>query len=57
MIAAVEAWHEELALGCTTDGFFHFWWRGGQWLGYGMPNGRVRGIYCPEHSRVLPPTC
>jgi hypothetical protein len=30
-------------------GFFHFQWRGERWLGYGLPDGEVRGVYCPTH--------
>ncbi len=32
------------------DGFFRFMWRDGEWLAYGLRDGRVRGVYCPEHS-------
>jgi hypothetical protein len=32
------------------DQFFHFMWRGGAWLGYGLRDGSVRGVYCPAHS-------
>jgi len=45
------AWARELnrARG-REDRFFGFVWRGGEWLGYGLRDGRVRGVYCPEHS-------
>lgn len=43
------AWRQELAQGRTDGGFFRFTWRGGVWLGYGLEDGRVRGVYCPEH--------
>jgi hypothetical protein len=32
------------------DQFFTFVWQGGQWLAFGLRDGRVRGVYCPEHS-------
>ncbi len=32
------------------DRFFRFAWRGGVWLGFGLQDGSVRGVYCPEHS-------
>lgn len=43
------AWRGELALGRARAGFFHFVWRGRVWLGYGLPDGTVRGVYCPAH--------
>jgi hypothetical protein len=42
------AWRRELALGAPA-GFFHFDWRGEEWLAYGLPGGEVRGVYCPMH--------
>lgn len=33
-----------------ADGFFRFAWRGEVWLAYGLLDGCVRGVYCPEHS-------
>ena len=32
------------------DRFFRFAWRGGVWLAFGLRDGHVRGVYCPEHS-------
>jgi hypothetical protein len=32
------------------DQFFRLRWGSGEWLGYGLRDGRVRGVYCPEHS-------
>jgi hypothetical protein len=32
------------------DQFFTFTWEGGEWLAYGLRDGRVRGVYCPEHN-------
>ncbi|HTU78068.1 MAG TPA: hypothetical protein VMF09_04840 [Solirubrobacteraceae bacterium] len=44
------AWGRELQRKpAREDQFFNFVWRGGQWLGYGLRDGRVRGVYCPEH--------
>jgi hypothetical protein len=34
------------------DQFFTFVWQSGQWLAYGLRDGRVRGVYCPEHSAM-----
>jgi hypothetical protein len=45
----VAAWARERTSG-RGDRFFKFVWHGGVWLGYGLRNGRVRGVYCPEHS-------
>jgi len=45
------AWANELASpGVSEDQFFRFVWRGGVWLGYGLSDGSVRGVYCPTHS-------
>jgi hypothetical protein len=45
------AWRRELERGCThREGFFRLTWRDGQWLGYGLHDGRVRGVYCPAHA-------
>lgn len=43
------AWSRELELGRVHGGFFHFAWRGEAWLAYGLPDGTVRGVYCPVH--------
>ncbi len=45
-----DAWARERRAGVHGDRFFHFTWEGGLWLGYGLKNGLVRGVYCPEHS-------
>jgi hypothetical protein len=42
------AWRRELALGAPA-GFFHFNWRGEEWLAYGLSDGEVRGVYCSAH--------
>lgn len=47
--AIASAWQRELALGRTRGGFFHFVWRGRVWLAYGLPDGSIRGVYCPAH--------
>jgi hypothetical protein len=45
------AWAHELdSAPEREDGFFRFAWRGGEWLAYGLRDGCVRGVYCPEHS-------
>jgi hypothetical protein len=45
------AWaHELKGAPAREDQFFRFIWRGGEWLAYGLRDGRVRGVYCPEHS-------
>jgi hypothetical protein len=46
----VRAWHREMQLKGAREGFFHFSWRSGVWLGYGLADGGVRGVYCPTHS-------
>ena len=43
------AWQRELRERRVPEGFFRFLWDGGEWLGYGLPNGMVRGVYCPTH--------
>jgi hypothetical protein len=43
------AWRRELQDRRVPEGFFRFLWNGGEWLGYGLPNGMVRGVYCPKH--------
>jgi len=48
---ASTAWARELQHApAREDQFFRFQWDGGAWLGYGLRDGRVRGVYCPEHS-------
>src|SRR5579859_4901197 len=38
------AWRRELERGSACEeGFFRLNWRDGQWLAYGLSNGRVRG--------------
>jgi hypothetical protein len=46
------AWARELEQRSSPceDRFFRLSWRGGEWLSYGLSDGRVRGVYCPEHS-------
>jgi len=45
------AWARELERApAPEDQFFRFAWRGGEWLAYGLRDGRVRGVFCPEHS-------
>lgn len=46
---AAGAWRHELELGGVRADFFHFEWRGEEWLAYGLPDGEVRGVYCPTH--------
>src|ERR1017187_2283401 len=49
--AVVEnAWRLELDAGERKDRFFHFIWRDGVWLAFGLKDGRVRGVYCPSHN-------
>ncbi len=48
---ASAAWARELERApAREDQFFRFLWRGGEWRAYGLRDGRVRGVYCPEHS-------
>jgi len=45
------AWARELERsGEREDRLFRFSWRGGVWLAFGLRDGHVRGVYCPEHS-------
>jgi hypothetical protein len=45
------AWRRELERGrAHLEGFFRLTWRDGQWLGYGLRDGSVRGVYCPAHA-------
>jgi hypothetical protein len=48
--AATDAWAREKRSGVHGDRFFHFTWRGEVWAAYGLKNGVVRGVYCPEHT-------
>ncbi len=45
----VKAWHREIQVKGTVEGFFYFSWRSGVWLAYGLEDGSVRGVYCPTH--------
>jgi hypothetical protein len=47
--AVVAAWARELE-NAAGERFFHFAWGGGEWLAYGLEDGLVRGVYCPDHS-------
>jgi hypothetical protein len=47
--AVIAAWKGELEK-ASGDRFFHFTWGGGEWLAYGLEDGLVRGVYCPDHS-------
>jgi hypothetical protein len=47
--AVLGAWALELQK-AAGDRFFHFTWGGGEWLAYGLEDGLVRGVYCPDHS-------
>ncbi len=45
------AWDQELRRApAREDQFFTFTWTGGEWLGYGLRDGSIRGVYCPEHN-------
>jgi hypothetical protein len=45
------AWARELELApAAEDRFFRFIADDGEWLAFGLRDGRVRGVYCPEHS-------
>lgn len=45
------AWRRELAAADgPRDRFFRFSWRDGEWLAFGLRDGRIRGVYCPAHS-------
>lgn len=43
------AWERERLFGNTQDRFFHVMWRDEVWLAYGLGDGTVRGVCCPEH--------
>lgn len=45
----IKAWHREIQLKGTVEGFYYFSWRNGVWLAYGLRDGGVRGVYCPTH--------
>jgi hypothetical protein len=48
-VVAEAWWHERRDSG-VEEGFFRFLWNGREWLGYGVSDGRVRGVYCPVHT-------
>src|SRR3979411_2789328 len=45
----ISAWSRELEKE-AGERFFHFAWHDGEWLAYGLEDGLVRGVYCPQHS-------
>jgi hypothetical protein len=48
---ASAAWARQLEhTPVLEDQFFRFMWRDGEWLAYGLRDGSVRGVYCPEHN-------
>jgi hypothetical protein len=47
---ARRAWARELGRAPASEGrFFHFTWKSEIWLGFGLADGEVRGVYCPVH--------
>jgi hypothetical protein len=46
--AVVAAWARERR-SHRGDRFFSFRWNDETWLAFGLRNGLVRGVYCPEH--------
>jgi hypothetical protein len=44
-----DAWARQQRAGVRGDQFFHFTWRAEVWLAFGLSDGRIRGVYCPEH--------
>jgi hypothetical protein len=46
---ASAAWSRQLVDGCE-EGFFRFAWQNEVWLGYGLQDGGLKGVYCPGHS-------
>jgi hypothetical protein len=47
---ARSAWARELDRATAPEGrFFHFAWKSEIWVGFGLPGGEVRGVYCPVH--------
>jgi hypothetical protein len=47
--AVMRAWRGEIERNGPEQRFFHFFWHAGIWLGYGLADGSVRGVYCPTH--------
>jgi hypothetical protein len=47
---AAGAWQADRLERLLNDGFFQFQWRGEAWIGYGISDGTVRGVYCPQHN-------
>ena len=45
----VEAWQRERSFGFCADRFFRVFWRDEVWLAYGIADGTVRGVHCPDH--------
>jgi hypothetical protein len=43
------AWSRALSRG-HAEGFFSVAWEDQVWLAYGVYDGNVRGVYCPDHS-------
>ena len=43
------AWTRALSRG-QAEGFFRVAWQEQVWLAYGLSDGNVRGVYCPDHS-------
>ena len=45
----IEAWERERSFGNLEDRFFRVVWRDEVWLAYGVADGSVRGVHCPDH--------
>jgi hypothetical protein len=45
----IDAWERERSFGNGDDRFFRVFWRDEVWLAYGITDGSVRGVRCPEH--------
>ena len=46
----LRAWASVQHTGGSGPRFFRFWWEGELWLSFGLEDGDVRGVYCPEHT-------
>ena len=45
------AWSREIGRSSIPrSGFFQFVWEDRVWLGFGLEDGQVRGVYCPDHA-------
>ena len=48
----IKAWHREIQLKGTVEGFYYFSWRSGVWLAYGLRDGGCAACIAPRTALI-----